>query len=104
MDDHHPFGSANDPTTIRVPVNDHRAELNVAQQDWPKETLRNPDGSPLLRAAACIRGFVDTILYLIREGLLWVAEMLEKLDAFLAETIGPKWWTGTPLAEFAPKG
>src|SRR5215467_9967630 len=40
MDDHHAFGEANDSaTTIPVPVNDHRAELSVAQQDWPKRTL-----------------------------------------------------------------
>lgn len=60
MDDHHVFGKANDPTTIvTVPANDHRAELSVAQQDWPKKTPENPDGSPLLAAAARIRGFVD---------------------------------------------
>jgi len=37
-DDHHPAAEANDPTTIRVPANDHQAELNAAQYDWPKET------------------------------------------------------------------
>jgi hypothetical protein len=104
MDDHHVFGKANDPTTtIPAPVNEHRAELSPAQQDWPTQTLRNPDGSPLLAAAARVRGFVDTIVYLIQKGLLWVAEMLEALDTFLAAKLGPKWWCGTPLAQFAPE-
>src|ERR1700741_5081556 len=38
-DEHHPAGDANDPTTIPVRVNDHRAELSVAQGDWPRATL-----------------------------------------------------------------
>jgi hypothetical protein len=104
MDDHHVFGKANDPTTtVIVPVNDHRAELSVAQQDWPKKTLENPDGSPLLSAAARIRGFVDYVIYLIEKGLLWVARMLEALDEFLESTLGVKWWCGTPLAQFVPR-
>ena len=41
IDEHHPAGRANDPTTTPVPVNDHCAELNPAQEDWPKETLEN---------------------------------------------------------------
>jgi hypothetical protein len=104
MDKHHPFAQANDPETATpIPVNDHRAELNEAQNDWPKRTLENPDGSPLLRGAGCIRGFIDTILCLIKAGLHWVADMLEKADAFLAEKFGTKYWIGTPLESFAPK-
>jgi hypothetical protein len=105
MDDHHVFGNANDPTTtVPLPVNDHRAELSAAQQDWPQKTLQNPDGSPLLAGAARVRGFVDTIVYLIERGLLWIAEMLEALDEFLGQKLGAKWWCGTPLGQFAPQG
>jgi hypothetical protein len=103
MDNHHPFGKANNPTTIPVPVNDHRADLSTVQYDWPKETRENPDGSPLLAAAACLRGFVDTVVYLIRKGVLWIAEALEWLNAFLLEQLGPQWWVGTPLEQFLPK-
>ena len=103
MDDHHFASEANNPATILVPVNDHRAELSVAQYDWPKETRENPDGSFLLAAAGCIRGFIDSILYLIKKGLLWVAEMLETLDTYLVKKFGPKWWVGTELEQFAPK-
>lgn len=103
QDNHHPAGKANNPTTTPILANDHRAELNVAQYDWPKRTLENPEGSPLLAAAACIRGFVDTIFYLIDKLLLWIPEMLEVLDRFLAEKLGPKWWCGTPLEQFALK-
>lgn len=103
QDNHHPAGKANNPAKIPVYVNDHQAELNVAQFEWPKETRENPDGSPLLAAAGCIRGFIDTILYLIDKLLLWIPEMLEKLNTFLLEKFGRRWWVGTELERFAPK-
>ena len=103
FDDHHVAGKANNPATTPIPANDHRAELNVAQYNWPKETRENPDGSPLLAAAAFIRGFVDTIFYLIDKLLLWIPEMLEKLNALLVEKSGRKWWIGTDLERFSPK-
>jgi hypothetical protein len=102
-DDHHSFGRANNPATISVPVNDHRVVLSVAQGDWPKSTLRNTAGSPLLAGAACVRGFIDTVVYLIEKGLLWLAEMLEKLDEVLVKKLGPKWWANTEIEQFAPK-
>jgi hypothetical protein len=103
VDNHHPFAKANDPkTTIPVPVNDHRAELNEAQNDWPKRTRENPDGSPLLAAAGAVRGFIDTIVYLVEKGLSWVAELLEKLDEWATAMHGPKYWVGSPLEPFAP--
>src|SRR5437870_428666 len=46
-EDHHPSGRRNDPRTVPVPGNDHRI-LSELQYSWPRETLRNPDGSPLL--------------------------------------------------------
>jgi hypothetical protein len=102
--DHHHFaGRANHPTTISIPVNDHRAILSVAQAEWPKSTLTNIEGSPLLAGAACLRGFIDTILYLIEKGLLWLADMLEKLDEVQVKNLGPKWWANTELEQFAPK-
>jgi hypothetical protein len=103
VDEHHPFGKANNPTTISVWVNDHRADLSPPQYGWPKRTLENPEGSPVLAGAAGIRGFVDTVVYLINRGILWIAEALEWLDAFLREKLGPKWWIGTWLEQFAPK-
>jgi hypothetical protein len=103
MDNHHFAGEANNPLTVPTPVNDHRAELNVAQYDWPKETRENPDGCPLLAAAGCIRGFVDWVVYIIDKGLLWIAEMAEALSKFLTDKLGPKWWVGTILERFAPE-
>jgi hypothetical protein len=103
MDNHHPFGEANDrKTTIPIPVNDHRAVLNEAQNDWPKRILENPDGSPVLAAAGCLLGVIDTVKYLIETGLRWVAEMLAKLDEWATGKFGPKYWVGTPLEEFGP--
>lgn len=103
MDAHHVAAEANSPVTIPVPVNDHRAELSERQNDWPKETLENRDGSPLLAGAGRNRGFIDTERYLAETQLLQNAEMLETLNAFLVEKFGPKWWIGTPLEKYAPK-
>jgi hypothetical protein len=104
MDKHHYAGKPNSPITIPIPVNDHRAHLSTAQYDGPKQTRENPDGSPLLAAAASIRGFTDTARYLIEKGLLWIADMLELLHAYLAKQFGPKWWLDTDLEQFMPRG
>ena len=102
-DDHHPAGRANHPATVKIPANDHAAVLTDAQYDWPKETWENPDGNPLLAAAACIRGYYDTNTYLTDALLLWVARFLEALYPFLRERLEPEWWEGTTLEQFAPK-
>jgi hypothetical protein len=102
-DDHHIAGAANDRTTISVPVNDHAAELTAPQRDWPKQTLQNPDRSPLLSAAGHIRGFVDTLVYLINKFLLWIAKLLEFLDTMLQERWGPRYWKDTKLEAFEPE-
>jgi hypothetical protein len=104
MDNHHIAGKANSPITTSIPANDHQAQLTVAQQDWPRETLENPDGCPLLRGAACIRGFGDTIVYYVETFVVWVAEMLEVLSKHAAEQWGPQWWLNTDLNRFAPQG
>jgi hypothetical protein len=101
-DGHHYAGEANDPITFPVPANDHRADMTAAQLDWPKQTRENPDGSPVLAGAGRIRGFIDKVVYLIRKGLLWVAELLEKLDEKLVEHLGPKWWLQIGLPSMAP--
>jgi hypothetical protein len=95
LDDHHPAGETNDPTTLPVPVNDHRAELSPSQCDWPRDTLENPEGSPLLADAARIRGFTDTSVYLAEKLLLPTADSLEKLNSTLVNKLGPRWWRGT---------
>jgi hypothetical protein len=103
MDEHHAFGKSNSPITVSVPANDHRADLSVAQYEWPRKTVENPDGSPLLAAAGTIRGFIDYIHYLIEKGLTWVVRMLELADELLRSSLGPKWWVGTELEQFVPK-
>jgi hypothetical protein len=88
---HHVSGRANDPdTTARVPGNDHRV-LSDLQQDWPIETLRNREGSPLIRAAAEIRGWLD-VLWLILTRLGWIPPFLERLDVTLTDHHGAGWW------------
>ena len=102
IDQDHVAGQANSPIAVPVWVNDHRAVLSPAQDDWPKETLENPDASPLLAAAACLRGFLDRLDYLVK-ALFWIPEFLEALHSLLTETLGHRWWVDTPIAKFAPK-
>lgn len=89
---HHIAGRANDATTLRVPINDHRAELSIDQYDWPARTLQNPEGSPLLAIAARNRGFIDFVSCLIHELLEPIPGDLEACDAQLREKFGPQWW------------
>jgi hypothetical protein len=99
-DRHHVAGKANHPLTIPVPVNDHRAVLSEDQYEWPRATRENPDRSPLLIIAGCIRGLYKTIVYLLDELLLWIAEYLERLDDFMTSHLGAKWWTNKLFSDF----
>src|SRR4051794_18097125 len=47
-EDQHWFSQHNDPLKSPIPANDHRY-LSELQSRWPRETLRNPDCSPLLK-------------------------------------------------------
>jgi hypothetical protein len=91
IEDHHPAGRHNDPVTVPAPANDHRI-LNVLQEEWPTMTLRNPDGSPLLAAAAAIRGWLDILRLIIDRAVGWVPEFLEWLDSALRASVGECWW------------
>jgi hypothetical protein len=102
-DNHHIAGCKNNPMTISIPTNHHRAELSAAQYDWPRKTLENPDRSPLLSAAAHIRGFRDFLSYFVEEFLPWIAEMLELLDTMMERKSGKKWWKHTKLKAFEPE-
>lgn len=88
---HHPAKRKNDPFTICIPGNDHRY-LTDLQEDWPLETLRNPNGSPLRKASATIRGWLDVLRLLIERVFGWIPEFLEKLDEKLTERLGKTWW------------
>jgi hypothetical protein len=103
LDYHHPAGKANDPTTVPIPTNDHRADLSPKQYDWPHKTWKNLSGSPLLAGAACVRGYSETEAHLLAKLVIPRAEMLEALDAFLDKRLGPKWWVGTEMERFAPR-
>ena len=92
VEDHHPKGQHNDADdTVAIPVNDHRV-LSGRQLTWPIETLRNPDNSPLLIAAAALRGWLDVLWLIIVRTVGWIPTLLELLDAWLREQLGPRWW------------
>lgn len=94
----HPAGRRNHQATVPIPGNDHRV-IDDHKHDWPRDTLRNPDGSPLLRAAACLRGWLDTLRVIIDRTVGWIPPFLEQLDRWLAERLGPGWWHQLPPVE-----
>ena len=90
LEQHHPAGRRNHPAKFATPANDHRV-LSELQLRWPRETLRNPDGSPLLQAAALLRGYLD-LLYLVMVLTAVVPIFLEQLDEYLRLRLGGGWW------------
>lgn len=88
---HHPSGRANSPDTVPLPANDH-AVASGFQSLWERDTLRNPDGSPLLRAAAAIRAWLDILRLIIDRTVGWVPDFLERLDDFVCQALGAQWW------------
>jgi hypothetical protein len=92
FDHHHVAGQNNHSGTISIPVNDHVGRLSLDQYEWPRKTLRNPDRSPLLIAAACIRGAINVIEYCVDVFLRGVAALLELLDEALTAIHGRFWW------------
>lgn len=97
IEHHHPAKRKNDSFTISIPGNDHRF-LSDLQEDWPLETLRNPNGSPLRKASAMLRGWLDVLRLLIERIFGWIPEFLENLDAKLTEHIGAIWWDALGLS------
>ena len=91
IEDHHPAGKKNDHFTVPVPGNDHRI-LSEFQRIWPETTLRNPRKSPLRRASAMLRGFLDILRLMIDRILGWIPEFMESLDEALTDIHGDQWW------------
>jgi hypothetical protein len=92
LEEHHPPGQHNDQFTVPTPGNEHRVASEL-QSLWPRETLRNPDGSPLLRAAAALRGWLNLLWLVMTRTVGWIPAFLEELDAYLRERLGERWWT-----------
>ncbi len=90
-EEHHPAGRNNSPVTVPIPANDHRV-LSDMQRAWPESTLRNPDGSPLLVAAAMLRGWLDVLQLIIERTVGRIPPFLEALDRGLRSELGERWW------------
>jgi hypothetical protein len=91
IEQHHPAGRRNSPLKVPLCANDH-AVLTAEQALWPRETLRNPDSSPLLRAAAVIRGWLEILFLTMDRAVAWIPPFLEQLDRWLREQLGDRWW------------
>lgn len=93
FDDHHPMGRHNDPLTVRLPTNDHRIVSDM-QIDWPAQTLRNPEQSPLRKASAALRGWIDVLRLIMYRAIGWIPDFLDGLDEWLTQEQGEQWWNG----------
>lgn len=90
----HPIGHHNDEQfTVPFTGNLHRA-MDERKKDWPEQTLKNPEGSPLRKAAACVRTADDWLQVIVFCVLGWVALFLEWLDERLSSLHGKRWWEG----------
>jgi len=91
VEDHHVAARGNDPMTVPLLANDHGA-ASAHQEIWAEETLRNSQRSPLRRAAAWLRGWLDVLRLIIDRHVGRIPAALEQLDARLMGSIGPEWW------------
>jgi hypothetical protein len=91
LEEHHVAGRHNSPVKVPIPGNDHEVTKEL-QLRWPQRTLRNPDGSPLLRAAAAVRGWSDVMRIVLDRVVEPVPGLLEDLDAWLRSVLGERWF------------
>jgi pimeloyl-ACP methyl ester carboxylesterase len=91
---HHVGAKANAPLSVEIPANDHRT-LSDAQYEWPPPTLQNPDGSPLIALAGCLRGIADFIgdLPEAEQNVVWATNYPPAADLFNAPMGTPAWKT-----------
>ena len=88
---HHPTGwNLNPDTTVGVPGNLHRV-LDDMKQSWPEEVRRNVARNPLLTVVAHVLAERD---WANARGDAWqqLADWLQRLNAWLAESHGEAWW------------
>jgi hypothetical protein len=93
LEQSHTAGQHNLPAdAVRIPANDHAVLSDARQPQWPRETLRNPSGSPVRQMAAAMRGWMDVLWLILERTIGWIPTALEHLDTALCEHIGPTWW------------
>lgn len=92
IEKHHFSGRNNDEFVLEIPVNEH-AILSDYQQDWPEETMSNPNRSLLYEIAAWMRAVADVEAH-IRERGPANAERIEKLEKSLYRKYGKNWSKG----------
>jgi hypothetical protein len=91
-EDDHFAGHHNDPVKAPIPRTTTASGANPRGQEWPRETLRNPDRSPLLWSAAIQRGVRDYLELILARYSAGAPEFLEMLDAWLRRRIGERWF------------
>jgi hypothetical protein len=90
VEQHHPLGAANDPTTVGMPGNPHR-NLSDQQLDWPDEVRHNEHRNPLW--------WIAGIFYALRDYLQWlerscrqIGDILVKAGHWAGQQGGVGWW------------
>lgn len=93
VEEHHVAGRHNGPATAWLLGNDHAILTFLQQSGWRTELLRNPDGDPLLRLEAAIRGSRQTLSVVLERALAPTEGEIRDLRDFLIATQGPDWAT-----------
>ena len=89
IEQHHLSGRNNDDFLVALPANEH-AILSDYQEDWPEETMKNPNKDSLLHIAAWLRANSDFCEHAIERGRS-LADFLEKLSRALVKKFGSNW-------------
>lgn len=95
VEEHHPLGRSNDPSTIGLPGNPHRG-LSDRMQDWEDELRRGDPADALL--------WITRLLRSIKEAAQWFVDRVDDLVRFLLrlrqwliENYGAQWWNALGL-------
>ncbi len=95
VEQHHPLGRSNDPSTVGIPGNPHR-DLSDQMQGWEDELLRGDPADPLLWIARLLRFMRDTGQWLA-DRLDDLVHFLLRLRQWLRENYGAQWWSALGL-------
>ncbi len=88
---HHIGSRANGDLTIVIGANEHRI-LSEMQREHDPRLRRNPDGSPVLRAAAHLAGVRDALAVLVERLFDPLITWLLAFETWLVARLGPRYW------------
>jgi len=95
VEEHHPLGRSNHPSTVSVPGNPHRA-LSNRMQDRGSDLLRGDPADPLLSIARLLQTIMDAAEWAL-DHLGDLIHVLLRLRQRLIKDYGSQWWEALGL-------